>query len=102
MEWNDEAADKVNTIWRPRFGDDPEGALNDLRAKVKGLGCELAYAGRTFRAPVTERTYHIVDPDDHKLIDAFKDGDVDLTLFDACLWSELAFKKWQRDSQSDD
>jgi hypothetical protein len=102
VEWNDEAADKVKNIWRPRFEDNPEGALSDLRAKVEGLGYELAYSGRTFKAPVTERTYHIVDPDDRKLIDAFKDGAVDLTFLDVCLWSELAFKKWKRDSQNDD
>jgi hypothetical protein len=101
LEWNDEAADKVNTFWRPKFENDPEGALNDLRAKVNDLGYELAYSGRTFRAHLTERTYHIVDPDDRALIDVFKNGN-DLTLFDVCLWSELAFKKWKRDSESDD
>ena len=54
---DDEAADSVNTVLPQRFEDDPEGALNDLRAKVNELGYQLAYSGRTFRAPVTERTY---------------------------------------------
>lgn len=103
VEWNDEArpttedeaAGKVNTIWRQRFEDDPERALNDLRAKVKELGYQLAYAGCTFRASVTERTYYIIDPDEREPIDAFYDGKVDLTLLEVCLWSELAFKKWK-------
>jgi hypothetical protein len=90
-----EAVHKVNT-WRLRFDDEPERALNDLQAKIKELGYELAYAGRTFRAPVTERTYYIIDTDKREAIDAFRDGEVDLTLLDACLWSELAFKKWRR------
>jgi hypothetical protein len=90
----DEAVHKVNT-WRLRFDDDPERALNDLQAKVKELGYELAYAGRTFRAPITERTYYIIDTDKREPIDAFRDGEVDLPLLDVCLWSELAFKKWK-------
>ena len=90
----DEAADSVNTVLRQRFEDDPEGALNDLRAKVDELGYQLAYAGRTFRAPVTERTYYIIDPEKREPIDAFRNGAVDLTLLEVCLWSEQAFKKW--------
>jgi hypothetical protein len=91
----DEAADSVNTVWRQRFEDDPEGALNDLCAKVKELGYQLDYAGRTFRAPVTERTYYIIDPEKRAPIDAFRDGVVELTLLEVCLWSEQAFKKWK-------
>jgi hypothetical protein len=68
----DEAADSVNTALRQRFEDDPEGALNDVRAKVNELGYQLAYAGRTFRAPVTERTYYIIDPEGREPIDAFR------------------------------
>ena len=90
----DEAADGVNTVLRQRFEDDPEGALNDLRAKVNELGYELAYAGRTFRAPVTERTYYIIDPEKREPIDALRNGAVDLTLLEVCLWSKQAFKKW--------
>jgi hypothetical protein len=75
------------------FEDDPAGALDDLRAKVAELGYELAYAGRTFEAPVTERTYHIVDREKRERIDAFGNGTVDLTLLEVCFWSEQAFKK---------
>jgi hypothetical protein len=89
----DEVADKVNTIWRRRFEDDPEGALVDLRGKVNQLGYRLAYAGRTYRAPITKRTYYIVDQNKRRM-DVFHDGVSDLTLLDVCLWSELAFKKW--------
>jgi hypothetical protein len=95
-----EAVHKVNTWWL-RFDDDPERALNDLQAKVNELGYELAYAGRTFRAPVTERTYYVIDADKREPIDAFRDGEVDLTLLDVCLWSELAFKKWRRSSPAE-
>jgi hypothetical protein len=84
----DEFADEVSTIWRQRFTDDPKGALNDLRAMVKELGYELAYAGHTFRAPVTERTYYIINADGRERIAPFQDGRVDLTLLDVCLWSE--------------
>jgi hypothetical protein len=94
----DETADEVNTIWRQRLVDDPKGALNDLRAMVKELGYDLAYAGRTFGAPVTERTYYIINPDGRERIAAFDDGSVDLTLLDVCLWSELAFKRRRRAS----
>jgi hypothetical protein len=102
-EWNDkarpatedEAVDKVNTTWLPRFEDDPEGALNDLGAKAKELGRELAYAGRTFSAPITKRTYYIIDPDEREPIAPFNDDNVDLTVLDVCLWSELALKKWK-------
>jgi hypothetical protein len=87
---DDEVADSVNTGLPQRFEDDPEGALNDLRAKVNELGYQLAYAGRTFRAPVTERTYHIVDREKRERIDAFGNGSVDLTLREVCLWSEQA------------
>jgi hypothetical protein len=90
----DEAADSVNAALRQRFEDDPEGALNDLQAKVNEHGYELAYAGRTFRAPVTERTYYIIDPEGREPIDAFRNGTADLTLLEVCLWSEQAFKKW--------
>jgi hypothetical protein len=89
----DEVADKVNTIWRQRLEDDPEGALVDLRARVNELGYRLAYAGRTYGAPITKRTYYIVDQDNRRM-DVFHDGVSDLTLLDVCLWSELAFKKW--------
>ena len=91
----DEVAGKVNTIWRQRLEDDPKGALNDLRAIVKELGYDLAYAGRTFGAPVTKRTYHIINPDERERIAPFQDGRVDLTLLEVCLWSELAFKRWK-------
>jgi hypothetical protein len=91
----DEAADRVNMIWLPRLGDDPEGALDDLQARVKQLGYRLAYAGRTHGAPVIKRTYYIIDTDRREPIEAFEDGNVDLTLLDVCLWSELAFKKWK-------
>jgi hypothetical protein len=43
---DDEFADSVNTVLPQRFEDDPEGTLNDLRAKVNELGYQLAYAGR--------------------------------------------------------
>jgi hypothetical protein len=91
----DEVDGKVNTIWRQRLEDDPKGALNDLRAIVKELGYDLAYAGRTFGAPVTKRTYHIINPDERERIAPFQDGRVDLTLLEVCLWSELAFKRWK-------
>jgi hypothetical protein len=91
----DEAADKVNTIWLPRLGDDPEGALRDLQARVKQLGYQLAFAGRTFGEPVAKRTYYIIDTDKREPIEAFADGNVNLTLLDVCLWTELAFKKWK-------
>ncbi len=90
---DDDAADSVNTVLPQSFEDDPEGALNDLRAKVNELGYQLAYAGRTFRAPVTERTYYIIDPARDEPIDALRNGAVDLTLLEVCLWSEQAFKK---------
>ena len=93
-ETDDEAADSVNSVLPQRFEDDPEGALNDLRAKVNELGYQLAYAGRTFRAPVTERTYYIIDPEKREPIDALRNGAVDLTLLEVCVWSEQAFKKW--------
>ncbi len=101
MEGNDEArprtdgeaADSVNTVLPQRFEDDAEGAFNDLRAKINELGYQLAYAGRTFRAPVTERTYYIIDPEKREPIDAFRNGAVDLTLLEVCLWSQQAFKK---------
>jgi hypothetical protein len=91
----DEAADRVNTFWLPRLGDDPQGALDDLQARVGQLGYELAYAGRTFGAPVIKRTYYIIDTDKRQPIEAFQDGAVELTLLDVCLWSELAFKRWK-------
>jgi hypothetical protein len=91
----DEAADKVNTMWLPRLGDDPEGALHDLQARVKQLGYQLAFAGRTFGEPITKRTYYIIDTDKREPIAAFEDRNVNLTLLDVCLWSELAFKKWK-------
>jgi hypothetical protein len=88
----DEVADKVNTIWRQRLEDDPEGALVDLRERVDQLGYLLAYAGRTYGAPVTKRTYYIVDQNKRRM-DVFHDGVGDLTLLDVCLWSEVAFKR---------
>jgi hypothetical protein len=91
----DEAAARVNTIWLQRLGDDPEGALHDLQARVKQLGYQLAFAGCTFGAPVIKRTYYIIDTDKREPIEAFEDGNVNLTLLDVCLWSELAFKKWK-------
>ena len=91
----DEAADKVNAIWRQRLEDDPKGALNDLRAMVQELGYDLAYAGRTFGEPVTKRTYHIINRDERERIAPFQDGRVDLTLIEVCLWSTLAFKRWK-------
>jgi hypothetical protein len=91
----DEAADKVNTFWLSRLGDDPHGALDDLQARVGQLGYELAYAGRTFGAPVVKRIYYIIDTDKREPIEAFQDGAVELTRLDVCLWSELAFKKWK-------
>jgi hypothetical protein len=93
-EQEDEAVEKVNAIWRQKFEDDPEGALDELGAKVKELGRQLAYAGRTFGAPIAERTYYIIDPDENGPIAHSDDGNFDLTVFDACLWSELALKKW--------
>ena len=89
------ATDKVNTIWLQRLGDDPQGALDELQARIKQLGYQLAYAGRMFGAPVIKRTYYIIDTDKREPIEAFQDGEVDLTLLDVCLWSELAFKKWK-------
>ena len=91
----DEAADKVNAIWRQRLEDDPKGALNDLRAMVQELGYDLAYAGRTFGEPVTKRTYHIINRDERERIAPFQDGRVDLTLLEVCWWSTLAFKRWK-------
>jgi hypothetical protein len=91
----DEAADKVNAIWRQRLEDDPKGALNDLRAMVQKLGYDLAYAGRTFGEPVTKRTYHIINRDERERITPFQDGRVDLTLLEVCWWSTLAFKRWK-------
>jgi hypothetical protein len=88
----DVVADKVNTIWRQRLEDDPEGALVDLRDRVDQLGYRLAYAGRTYGAPVTKRTYYIVDQNKRRM-DIFHDGVGDLTLLDVCLWSEVAFKR---------
>src|SRR4051794_22761306 len=90
----DEAADSVDAVWRQRFEDDPAGALNDLRETVQELGYQLAYAGRTFSAPVTDRTYHIIDPEKGEPIDAFRDGVVDLALLEVCVWSEHALQKW--------
>jgi hypothetical protein len=86
----DKAADKVNPLWRQNFKEHPEGALNDLRARVKECGYELAYAGRTFAAPITQRTYYIVDADDREPIHPFGNGKADLTLFDVCVWCEQA------------
>jgi hypothetical protein len=94
-EDEDEAADKVNAIWRQRLEDDPRGALNDLRAMVQELGYDLAYAGRTFGEPVTKRTYHIINRDERERIAPFQDGRVDLTLLEVCWWSTLAFKRWK-------
>jgi hypothetical protein len=94
----DESADKVIAMWQQRFADDPAGALNDLGAMIKELGYELRYAGNTFGAPITERTYRVVNPDERKPIAVFDDGVVDLTLLEACLWSELAFKRVRRAS----
>jgi hypothetical protein len=90
----DEVADTVNTIWRQRLDDDPEGVLDDLRARVNQLGYRLAYAGRTHLALVTKRPYHIMHPDRRERIDVFHNGNADLTPLDVCLWSELAFRKW--------
>jgi hypothetical protein len=90
----DEVADKVNTIWRQRLEDDPEGALLDLRARVNELGYLFAYAGRTYGAPVAKRTYYIVDQNKRRM-DVFHDGVGDLTFLDVCLWSEVAFKRME-------
>jgi hypothetical protein len=90
-----EAADKVNIIWRQRLEADPAGTLDDLQARVNQLGYGLAYAGRTHVAPVTKRTYYITDTDTRRPIEAFGDGQVDLTLLEVCLWSELALRKWK-------
>jgi hypothetical protein len=90
----DELADKVNTIWRQRLEDDPEGALADLRARLNQLGYRLAYAGRTYGAPITKRTYYIMDQNKRRM-DVFHDGVGDLTLPDVCWWSELAFEQWK-------
>jgi hypothetical protein len=84
------AADKVNSLWRQNFEEHPEGALTLLGARVKERGFELAYAGRTFGAPITQRTYYIIDADDREPIHAFGNGNADLTLFDVCLWCEQA------------
>ena len=88
----DEVADKVNTIWRQRLEEDPEGALVDLRARVDQLGYRFAYAGRTYGAPVDKRTYYIVDQNRRRM-DVFHDGVGYLTFIDLCLWSEVAFKR---------
>jgi hypothetical protein len=90
----DEIAEEFNTLWRQRIEDDPENALLDLRAKVNELGYRLAYAGRTHGAPITKRTYYVMDQNKRRM-DVFRDGVGDLTLLDVCLWSELAFKRWQ-------
>jgi hypothetical protein len=94
-ETADEAADKLNTIWRQRLDDDPEGALEDVQARAKKLGYLLAYAGHTFGAPLTKRTYYIMDPDQRLPLDVFHNGDVDLTLLEVCVWSDVAFKRWK-------
>jgi hypothetical protein len=94
----DGSADELLMIWQQRFAYDPAGALNDLTAMTKELGYELAYAGRTIGAPVTERTYRVINPDERKPITVFDDGEVDLTLLEVCLWSELAFKRGWRAS----
>jgi excisionase family DNA binding protein len=86
----DEATDELTSIWRQRFKNDAERALKRLQAKVKDRGYRLAYAGRTFGAPVTERTYYVIHADGHEPIQAFGDGSADLTLFDVCLWCEQA------------
>jgi hypothetical protein len=91
----DDAADRVNAIWRQRVANDPEGALDDVRGRVKGLGYELACAGRTFMEPLTKRTYYIMNPDERVPLDVFHNGDVDLTLLEVCVWSEMAFKRWK-------
>jgi hypothetical protein len=96
---DDEVVDTVNTIWRQRFEDDPKLALDDLGTRINTLGYRLAYAGRTHLAPITKRTYYIIDRDVRERVDVFHNGDADLTLRDVCLWSELAFKKW-KDSDS--
>jgi hypothetical protein len=88
----DDVADKVNTIWRQRLEDDPEGALLDLRARVNQLGYRLAYAGRTYGAPVSKRTYYIMDQNKRRM-DFFHDGVADLTFLDVSLWSEVAFNR---------
>ena len=94
----DESADDVSAIWQQRFADDPAGALNDLGAMIKELGYELRYAGNTFGAPVTKRTYRVVNPNERKHVAVFDDGVVDLTLLEVCRWSELAFKRGRRAS----
>jgi hypothetical protein len=65
---------------------------------IKKLGYELRYAGNTFGAPITERTYRVVDPNERNPIAVFDDGVVDLTLLEVCAWSELAFKRGRRAS----
>jgi hypothetical protein len=94
----DESAVEVITLWQQRFADDRTGALNDLGAMIKKLGYELRYAGNTFGAPITERTYRVVDPNERNPIAVFDDGVVDLTLLEVCAWSELAFKRGRRAS----
>jgi hypothetical protein len=94
----DASADKVIAMWQQRFADDLAGALNDLGAMIKELGYELRYAGNTYGAPVTKRTYRVVNPDERKPIAVFDDGVVDLTLLEACLWSDLALKSGPRAS----
>jgi hypothetical protein len=89
----EQAGDNVNAFLPQGFEDDPNEALNTLRAKVNELGYQLAYAGRTFGAPVTERSYYIVDPEAREPIDAFQNGTVELTLLDVYLWSEQRLKK---------
>jgi hypothetical protein len=86
----DKAADKVNPLWRQNFEEHPEAALNDLAARVKERGYELAHAERTFGAPITQRTYYIIDADDREPIHAFGNGNADLTLLDVCSWCEQA------------
>jgi hypothetical protein len=89
----EESADSVKAVLRERLEDDPEGARDELRPKVAELGYELAYAGRTFMAPVTKRTYHIIDPEKRERIDAFGNGTLELTLLEVSVWSEQALKK---------
>lgn len=91
----DDAVDKLNTIWRQRLKDDPDGALDEVRARMEELGYGLAYAGRTFGETLTKRVYYIMDPDERVPLDVFHSGDVDLTLLEVCIWSEVAIKRWK-------
>ena len=91
----DDAVDRVDAICRQRIEDDPARALNDVRARVKELGYLLACAGRTFMEPDTKRTYYIMDPDERLPLNVFHSGDVDLTLLELCVWSEVAFRRWK-------